>query len=138
VGRTGSVVTTETPSDAQVTLTQPGAYVFTLTATDPALLTASDSVTITVTAPVTGSDQYDPPPNYYDPARPGGVWLTGPSLKNALRNIISGHTQRSYDAAKQALQLLDRDPNDPNRILLIYTGQSVLKTWNGSTWNREH
>ena len=53
--------------------------------------------------------------------------------------MMSGHTARSYDAARQALQLLDRDPENPANILLIYTGTSVSKTWDsGSTWNREH
>ena len=138
VNRTGTVVEAATPGEAQVTLNQTGVYTFTLTATDAGLLTGTDSVTITVTdsAPL---GEYDPPAAYYDPARPGGVWYTGATLKTALHGIISPHTLRSYDAAKQALQLLDADPNNAANLILIYTGTSVPKVWDaGNTWNREH
>ncbi|MEK6676685.1 MAG: endonuclease [Planctomycetota bacterium] len=38
-----------------------------------------------------------------------------------------------------SVQLLDKDPNNPTRILLIYNGASVLGAWdNGTTWDREH
>lgn len=136
--RTGSVVDPTSPAEAQVTVNSTGVYVFTLTATDPTFLTANDSVTITViNAPPLG--QYDPPPTYYNPARPGGIWLTNGPLKTALNGIISGHVVRSYDSARQSLQLLDLDPGNANNILLVYTGVSVPKAWDGgNTWNREH
>jgi endonuclease I len=138
VNRTGTVVEAATPGEAQVTLNQTGVYTFTLTATDADLLTGSDSVTITVTDS-TPLGEYDPPTGYYDPARPGGVWYTGATLETALRGIIDGHTVRSYDAAKNALQLLDLDPNNSSNLILIYTGVSVPKVWDaGNTWNREH
>lgn len=138
INRTGSVADPTSPSDATVTVNTTGTYVFTLTATDPENRTHASTVTITVTAP-TQVGPYDPPATYYDPARPGGVWLTGASLKTALNGIISGHTVRSYDAAKQALQLLDLDPNNSSNVILVYTGISVPKAWDGgNTWNREH
>jgi len=134
--RTGSVSDPSAPSQAQVTIDQAGVYTFTLTLTDPDLLDDQDDVTLTISVP---GDEYDPPADYYDPARPGGVWLTGSALKNALHDIIDGHVVRSYDDARTALGILDEDPNDPNNLILIYTGVSVSKAWDGGvTWNREH
>jgi endonuclease I len=137
--RTGSVVTTNAPAAAQVVLTTPGTCAFTLTVTDPTALTATDTVTIFVlTAPA--ASVYDPPATYYDPARPGGLWQTGTTLKTSLRTIITtGIVSRNYDAARYSLQLLDQDPANPNNVINIYTGTSVLGTWDsGTTWNREH
>ncbi|HSW46181.1 MAG TPA: endonuclease [Phycisphaerae bacterium] len=136
--RTGSVTDPSVPGDAAVTINATGLYTFTLTVTDPGNLTAIDSVTINAIPP-TPEGAYDEPAGYYDPARPGGVWYTGSTLKSVLNTIIAGHTVRSYDAAQQALQLLDRDPNNSANIILIYTGVSVPKAWDGGiTWNREH
>ncbi|MFH0981325.1 MAG: endonuclease, partial [Planctomycetota bacterium] len=136
--RTGAVTAPTDPSQAQVTLDQTGVYTFTLTVTDPDLLTGQDTVVLTVVDPGP-MGEYDPPPDYYDPARPGGVWYTGPTLKDALYNIISGHIVRSYDSAQLSLQLLDEDPYNPANLILIYTGDSVPKPWDGGvTWNREH
>ncbi len=136
--RTGTVAEEASPADAAVTIAAPGTYTFTLTVTDPTGLSASDTVTLSVVRSPPPSGQYDPPAGYYDPARPGGVWLIGPALKSALADIIDGHVVRSYDAAKQALQLLDQDPDNPANILLVYTGASVPKAWNSTVWNREH
>jgi len=78
--------------------------------------------------------QYEPPAGYYSSATG-----TGTTLENNLHHIIDNHVSRSYDAARQALQLLDQDPNDPTHIILVYNGQSVIGTWDaGVTWNREH
>ncbi|PKL33680.1 MAG: hypothetical protein CVV40_00490, partial [Planctomycetes bacterium HGW-Planctomycetes-2] len=137
-GRTGQSVDPSDPASAIVTLAATGVYTFTLAAIDPELNTAFDDVTITiVSGPPAG--QFDPPSNYYDPARPGGVWLTGLPLKSALTSIISNHTIRSYDDARISLGILDADPALPGNILLIYNGQSVPSPWDaGATWNREH
>jgi endonuclease I len=136
--RTGQVLETTSPAEAAVTLDDVGAYLFTLTVTDPGGLMATDTVLITVEVPPPPG-AYDPPADYYDPARPGGEWLTGVVLENALRGIIDDHTVRSYDAARSALQLLDQDPLDPTHIILFYTGDSVRGVWDGgATWNREH
>ena len=76
--------------------------------------------------------------------------LTGVSIydkeafKKALHIIIStGCDMGSYKDAKTSLQILDEDPNDPNSILCIYTGTSILKSNFASSsvnsyWNREH
>jgi endonuclease I len=136
--RTGSVIDPTDPGGAQVTVNRTGVYSFTLTVTDANGLTGVDSVTLTVIDASPSAD-YDPPPHYYDAARPGGAWYTGPALKSALYNIIATHTVRSYDAAKSALQLLDEDPNNSDNLILVYTGVSVRKPWDGGvTWNREH
>lgn len=136
--RTGSVIDVTSPSEAAVTINATGTYVFTLTVTDPTARTNTSNVTINVVQ-ASPPGQYDPPAWYYDPARPGGVWYTGATLKNSLRAIISSYRGRSYDAAKQALQILDRDPDNANSLILIYTGVSVPSVWDGGeTWNREH
>ncbi len=78
--------------------------------------------------------QYEPPPGYYSSATG-----TGTTLRNNLHNIIDNHVVRSYGDARFALQLLDVDPNNASRVILIYTGVSVNGTWDsGNTWNREH
>src|SRR5690606_33562582 len=61
------------------------------------------------------------------------------TLRSTLNAAIDGHTVRSYAAARQALAILDRDPNNPNNIILMYSGASVSGNWDaGVTWNREH
>lgn len=66
--------------------------------------------------------------------------LYGQALLEALRTIIqTGATINSYDAAITILQSSDEDPDNSNNILLVYSGYSVPKTWDGgATWNREH
>lgn len=64
----------------------------------------------------------------------------GVELKIALRTIISNvkHVE-TYGELRQDLAKTDRDPNNPNNIILMYTGKSVSGTWDGgNTWNREH
>lgn len=80
------------------------------------------------------ASQAAPPTGYYDSAN----GLSGTSLKNALHNIIKGHTVISYSAAENALKYVDEDPNNTNNVLLHYTGTSVAKSSFASSWNREH
>ena len=69
----------------------------------------------------------------------GASGLTGATLKQFLHNLIDDHTVLSYGDLRDALQESDEDPNNPNNIILIYTGDSVSSTWDsGNTWNREH
>lgn len=80
------------------------------------------------------AQSYDPPATYYATATGNGA-----TLKSQLHDIIDGHTVISYDAARQALQVTDRDPNNANRILLVYNRVSNTAAWDGAaTWNREH
>jgi endonuclease I len=95
---------------------------------------ATSLISIGLSISSASADQYDPPAGYYDTAT--GV---GATLELQLHDIIEGHIIRSYDAARQALPILDPDPGIPGNILLIYNGQSVSGAWDaGLTWNREH
>lgn len=87
---------------------------------------------------------YDAPASYYNSATG-----TGATLKAQLNDIIDGHTVYNYDSARSILQILDEDPNDPNRMLLVYNRASLdvsvinpggpIPGWDsGVSWNREH
>ena len=105
----------------------------------------SSTIPLTITACPPNGGQYDPPADYYLTATG-----TGSTLKANLHNITakdywngflssSTHKVRSYDDARTGLQITDVDPANPNNVILIYTGASVPKTWDGgTTWNREH
>jgi len=82
------------------------------------------------------ADVYDPPPLYYNAATG-----TGATLKSQLHTIIStGVVVRSYDNARDSLQILDEDPDNAANLILVYTGESIPSPWvsGGVTWNREH
>ncbi|WP_428303655.1 endonuclease [Lacipirellula sp.] len=80
------------------------------------------------------AQSYDPPANYYATATG-----TGATLKSQLHDVIDNNTVISYDGARTALQVTDRDPNNANRILLVYNRVSNTAAWdNAATWNREH
>ncbi len=75
--------------------------------------------------------------SYYDATQ--NKW--GADLKAALHNIIKGHTQYSYGDLWDILSDTDEDPNNPNNVILIYTGWSYPKSNHGGNadqWNREH
>ncbi|MDI6453299.1 endonuclease [Peloplasma aerotolerans] len=78
--------------------------------------------------------------NYYQDA----VGLSGNELLLELRYIINTNvTMQNYDAARYILNITDRDPNNPDNVILVYTGYSVDGDWycpasNDCTWNREH
>ncbi len=75
----------------------------------------------------------DPPPGYYD----GTEGLFGEDLKAVLNDIIDNHMTISYDAVWNALKETDKDPDNPENVILLYTGWSVTNT-GYPTWNREH
>ncbi len=90
------------------------------------------------------AQSYDPPANYYNTATG-----TGAALKQQLNDIIDGHTDIGYDAARSALQVTDSDPNSPGHMITVYDRTSVnvaainpnsdIPGWDsGDTWNREH
>ncbi len=100
------------------------------------------------------ADEYDPPADYY-----GTITGNPAVLKDQLHLIISdnywtsrtgpggvfqpdgsGHLVRSYDSLRQALPVVDRDPSNPDNVILAYNGASVQGAWSsgGTIWNREH
>jgi endonuclease I len=77
------------------------------------------------------------PPGYYN----GAAELSGDALKDALNNIIDGHTELSYDDVKDALRETDEDPNNTSNVICLYTGWSYGKDafdTGSEGWNREH
>lgn len=69
----------------------------------------------------------------------------GNSLKYELNQIIKDHTEFPYTSSStdvwDILKETDRDPNNPDNVILIYSGISVDadQEYNGgSGWNREH
>jgi endonuclease I len=81
------------------------------------------------------------PQGYYDEA----VGLKGGELKTALYNIIKGHTIYPYTSTStdtwDILKETDRDTNNPENVLLVYTDWSVNAAQeynNGNGWSREH
>lgn len=66
-----------------------------------------------------------------------------PTLTNILRSILTSTgllpASTTYGQARYDIPLFDRDPNQPNQVILVYSRQSVSSTWDaGATWNREH
>lgn len=86
------------------------------------------------------------PVGYYDPAE----GLAGAELKAALHDIISDHIKYPYTSTStdvwDILKETDEDPNNPENVILLYTGRSQAKTENSgessaggsNRWNREH
>jgi len=83
----------------------------------------------------------DIPAGYYDSAS----GLSGESLKLALHNIIDDHTEFTYSSIAtdtwDILKETDRDPDNADNVILLYTGWSVNAAQeynNGQGWSREH
>lgn len=81
------------------------------------------------------------PTGYYSSAE----GLSGENLKAALYNIIKGHTTFIYTSSStdvwDILKQTDKDPANPDNVILFYTGWSVnaAQEYNyGSGWSREH
>jgi len=81
------------------------------------------------------------PDGYYD--RADG--LQGEELKEALYQIIKDHIDYPYTSSStdtwDILKESDRDPDNPDNVILIYTVWSVNAAQeynNGDGWNREH
>jgi endonuclease I len=70
---------------------------------------------------------------------------SGDELKFELNQIIRNHTEFPYTSSStdvwDILKATDRDPDNPDNLILIYSGRSVdaEQEYNGgSGWNREH
>ena len=77
------------------------------------------------------------PVGYYN----GTEGKTGDELKAALHDIIKDHVAMDYSYSKSVFSLSDRDPNNPENVIMVYTGRSTV--WNyygtgGNYINREH
>ncbi|MFJ5769596.1 endonuclease I family protein [Psychrobacillus sp. NPDC093180] len=110
-----------------------GSHTVDITATDGEK-SASMSFTITVR---TESEEQSPLDIYYQDA----FGKQGQALKAALHEIIDDHNMLTYDQAWEALKETDEDPNNPDNVILFYTGESRSKNRNGGMvgdWNREH
>ena len=68
--------------------------------------------------------------------------LYGSALEDALRTLLQETVVlQTYGDARYILQEADRDPDNPDNVLLIYTRDSVEGTWIGTEdrlWEREH
>ena len=81
------------------------------------------------------------PAGYYNSAE----GQSGSELKNALHLIIDDHTEFSYTSSStdvwDMLKETDKDPENPNNVILLYSGVSVNAAQEyagGNGWNREH
>jgi len=77
------------------------------------------------------------PTGYYNQA----AGLQGEELKEALNDIISGHTVYSYFYSKEIFKLSDADPQNPSNVIMVYTGRSHPNNDYGTgsdQLNREH
>lgn len=70
---------------------------------------------------------------------------SGDTLKMRLHDIIKGHTSFPYSSSGtdtwDILKQTDRDPNNANNVILIYSNRSIdgpQEFNNGNGWNREH
>ena len=63
-------------------------------------------------------------------------------IKTILHNLIDDHVSGSYALLKTILPLSDADPNDPSKMILLYTGRSqggtIAQNNEPDGWNREH
>jgi len=81
------------------------------------------------------------PANYYLTAEN----TLGANLKYELNQIIDNHTIFSYTSSStdtwDILSETDKDPNNPDNVIMLYSGISInaAQEWNsGNGWSREH
>lgn len=110
-----------------------GSHIVGVTATD-----GEESVTISFTVTVRAETGEESPLDiYYQDA----LGKEGQALKDALHEIIDDHHQLTYSQAWDAIKDSDEDPNNPDNVILFYSGVSRSKDRNGGMvgdWNREH
>lgn len=120
-----------TITESTLTLSLPeGSHIVGVTASD-GNQSVTQSFSVSVSAEATATD------DYYEAAN----GLQGTALKAELNEIIDNHRQLSYSQVWDALKMTDEDPNNPNNVLLLYSGESRSKSLNGGNvgdWNREH
>ena len=80
---------------------------------------------------------YSQPAGYYN----GTDGKEGDELKSALNDIVSGHTEYSYFSSKYIFRQSDADPENPDNVIMVYTGRSHPNDdygIGGNQLNREH
>ena len=90
-----------------------------------------------IVAVVIAAMSYAQPTGYYN----GSEGLEGQELKTALHEIIDDHVQFSYFASKTIFKFSDMDPENPENVILVYTGRSHPNNdygTGGDYINREH
>ena len=112
--------TVDTSSSVLTLALEEGSHIVGVTASDGEK-TVTTSFTVTVTAAEIPTDGY-----YKD-----AIGKEGQALKAALHTIISDHKQLSYAEVWDALRKTDEDPNNPNNVILFYSGESRSKDRNG-------
>ena len=104
---------------------------------------SAETITLTDTkgAPLEGPSFLDENNEELTTYYKDAVGKEGQALKTALHEIIDDHTELTYSTAWEALRETDEDPNNPNNVILFYSGISRSETLNGGNvgdWNREH
>src|SRR5699024_7370862 len=121
------------PHTAELTLTlEAGDYIVGVTAENEV-----GEVTARFSVKVIEEEDENPIDPYYEDA----YGKEGAALKAALHEIIDDHHELSYSEVWDALRITDEDPNNPNNVILLYSGESRSKDRNGGMvgdWNREH
>lgn len=109
--------------------TTPGWYYVKYSATDSDGNTSKAYITVIVReTKVLDSDYYA-----------GTADLTGQELKDYLNEILNtGFNLQTYNVARQALEIADRDPYKFENVLLIYDRDSDKGEWDHPIWEREH
>ncbi|KZN77556.1 ExeM/NucH family extracellular endonuclease [Pseudoalteromonas luteoviolacea] len=111
---------------------------------DNIIISVSDGVNAPVSLPAFSITVTDKPGSNYDYTTyyASAIGKVGAELESALALIARQGQQRlTYSQVWDALKYTDEDPNNPNNVLLFYTGKSQSKDTNGggtTDWNREH
>ena len=128
---TTATTTTVAPTIQQTSTVKP------TTTTPTSVVDSTISSTVTTMPPVvTTGKLYNAkiknniPEGYYESCR----GLKGEALKNALHEIIKGHTVISYSKTTDLFKDIDKDPRDSSKLYFIYTGL----TSNYTTFDKEH
>lgn len=84
---------------------------------------------------------HESPDSYYSSADESSP----ENLRNSLHLIIQNHKVLKYKQIWNALKDTDRDPENQDNVILIYTGKSIFREDNNGRqrnnnnfWNREH
>lgn len=112
--------------------TEEGNYQITVKAYD-----GEKEAQLTFQLTVTGEQTEQPVDSYYASA----AGKTGNELKAELHSIIKTQKILSYGEVWEALRETDEDPDNPDNVILFYSGVSRSEYKNGGNvgdWNREH